>query len=391
MDSTNYYYQQLTHAQILVEEPHIAKADKSRVHGAANAYVVYARIRGCPRPAALLVTQAFALPEIPRLKIETPKQNIQSEEEEREEELQAHSRRLREIKEQSRRDKNSVNKLKNILRYPKPSIALRIALENSPTGMVFINFADRARKLQTEFNIVLEQLARAQTDTQAALLRGADAIQAFKRLQADTNRTTELAYQYGLEDQCIVESIEAVWSKHWPDVRRIPEDGELIRYRGELPVEFCRSTLAPNTNQPPVSRTWRYPSPFPSHRLRTRSPYPIPSWENCRTSPNHERSIRGTQRDAPQPRTNSASHPSSRTLASGSEVDPIVISDDDEIVSDEETPSDMIRAEVEWHRRHRTDSARNLWSVKPSEDGWNDFDYGDMGSWDYNNEVETAW
>jgi hypothetical protein len=51
----------------------------------------------------------------------------------------------------------------------------------------------------------------------------------------------------------------------------------------------------------------------------------------------------------------------------------------------------MIRAEVDWHRRHRTDSAGNLWSVEPSEDGRNDFDYGDMGNWDYNNEVEAAW
>jgi hypothetical protein len=51
----------------------------------------------------------------------------------------------------------------------------------------------------------------------------------------------------------------------------------------------------------------------------------------------------------------------------------------------------MIQAEVDWHRRHRTDSAGNLWSVEPSEDGQNDFDYGDMGSWDYNNEAEAAW
>jgi hypothetical protein len=51
----------------------------------------------------------------------------------------------------------------------------------------------------------------------------------------------------------------------------------------------------------------------------------------------------------------------------------------------------MIRAEVDWHRRHRTDLAGNLWSVEPSEDGRNDFDYGDMGNWDYNDEVETAW
>jgi hypothetical protein len=78
-------------------------------------------------------------------------------------------------------------------------------------------------------------------------------------------------------------------------------------------------------------------------------------------------------------------------LASGSEVDPIVISDNNEVVSDEETPSNIIRAEVNWHRRHRTDSAGNLWSVKPSEDEQNDFDYGDMGNWDYNNKNKAAW
>jgi hypothetical protein len=58
---------------------------------------------------------------------------------------------------------------------------------------------------------------------------------------------------------------------------------------------------------------------------------------------------------------------------------------------DEETPSDMIQAEVDWHRRHRTDSAGNLWSVEPSEDGRNDFNYGEMGDWDYNDEAEAAW
>jgi hypothetical protein len=78
-------------------------------------------------------------------------------------------------------------------------------------------------------------------------------------------------------------------------------------------------------------------------------------------------------------------------LASGSEANSIVISDDDEIVSDEETPSNMIQAEVDWHRRHRTNSAGNLWSVEPSEDGQNGFDYGDIGNWNYNDEVEAAW
>jgi hypothetical protein len=47
-------------------------------------------------------------------------------------------------------------------------------------------------------------------------------------------------------------------------------------------------------------------------------------------------------------------------LASGSEVNSIVISDDNEVVSDEETLSDIIQAEVEWHRQCRMDSARNL-------------------------------
>jgi hypothetical protein len=232
MDSTNYYYQQLTHAQILVEEPHIAEANKPWIHRAANAYVVYAHTRERSRPTALLVTRAFILSETPRLQIETPRRNLRSEEEKRVEELRAHSRRLQEVKERSRRDKNCVDKLKNILRYHEPSISLWIALENSPTGTVFIDFADRARKLQTEFNMVLGQLARAQTDTQAALLRGADAIQAFKRLQEDTERTTESAYRYGLEDQCIVESIETIWREHWPNVKRIPENKEIIPYRG---------------------------------------------------------------------------------------------------------------------------------------------------------------
>jgi hypothetical protein len=70
MDSTNFYYQQLTYAQILIEEPHIAEADKPRVHGAANAYVIYAHIRGHLCPTALLVTRAFILSEVPQLKIE---------------------------------------------------------------------------------------------------------------------------------------------------------------------------------------------------------------------------------------------------------------------------------------------------------------------------------
>jgi hypothetical protein len=391
MDSTNYYYQQLTHAQILVEEPHIPEADKPQVHGAANAYVVYAHTRGRSRPTALLVTRAFILPETPRLQIETPRRNLRSEEERRAEELRAHSRRLQEVEERSRRDKNCVDKLKNILRYPEPSISLRIALKNSPTGTVFIDFADRARKLQTEFNMVLGQLARAQTDTQAALLRGADAIQAFKRLQEDTERTTESAYRYGLEDQCIVESIETVWREHWPNVKRIPESEEIISYRGRLPAEYIRPTLDPRINRPPVSRAWRYPGSSSSRCPRTSSPYPVPSRENRRGSSHHKRSVRGTQRDASQPRANRSPNPSSRTAASGSEANPIVVSDDDKVVSDEETPSDMIQAEVDWHRRHRTDSAGNLWSVEPSEDGRNDFNYGDMGSWNYNDEVEAAW
>jgi hypothetical protein len=38
-------------------------------------------------------------------------------------------------------------------------------LKNSPTGMVFIDYTDQARKLWREFNTVLELLAQAQTDT----------------------------------------------------------------------------------------------------------------------------------------------------------------------------------------------------------------------------------
>jgi hypothetical protein len=190
--------------------------------------------------------------------------------------------------------------------------------------------------------MVLEQLARAQTDTQAALLQGADVICAFKRLQEDTKCTTESVYQYGLEDQCIVESIETVWREHWPNVRRIPENRELIRYREELPVKFCRPTLDPHINRPLVSRTWQYPDLPSSRRSQTSSPYPVPSRENHRGSPYHERSVRGIQRDASQPRANHASNPSFRTLASRSEADPIIISDNNEIVSNEETPSNII-------------------------------------------------
>jgi hypothetical protein len=35
--------------------------------------------------------------------------------------------------------------------------------------------------------------------------------------------------------------------------------------------------------------------------------------------------------------------------------------------------------------------AKNLWSVEPSEDGRNDFDYGDMENWEYNDKVKMAW
>jgi hypothetical protein len=77
-------------------------------------------------------------------------------------------------------------------------------------------------------------------------------------------------------------------------------------------------------------------------------------------------------------------------LTSGSEVDSIVISDNNKVVSNKETPSNMIRAEVNWHRQHRTDLAGNLWSVKLSQDRRNNFDYRDMGNWEYNNEVEAA-
>jgi hypothetical protein len=47
-------------------------------------------------------------------------------------------------------------------------------------------------------------------------------------------------------------------------------------------------------------------------------------------------------------------------LASGLEANSIVISDNNEVVSDEETPSNMIQAEVDWYRQHWTDSAGNL-------------------------------
>jgi hypothetical protein len=78
-------------------------------------------------------------------------------------------------------------------------------------------------------------------------------------------------------------------------------------------------------------------------------------------------------------------------LASSSEVDFIVISDNNEVVSNEETLSNIILTEVEWHRQHRTDLAGNLWSIEPSEDEQSDFDHGDIGNWDYNNKVKVAW
>jgi hypothetical protein len=65
MDSTNFYYQQLTHAQILVKEPHIAEANKPQVQEAANTYVIYAHTRGHSYLTALLVIRAFTLPEVP--------------------------------------------------------------------------------------------------------------------------------------------------------------------------------------------------------------------------------------------------------------------------------------------------------------------------------------
>jgi hypothetical protein len=208
----------------------------------------------------------------------------------------------------------------------------------------------------------------------------------------DTDSTCESAYQYGLQDQCIMELIEAVWNEYWPDTQRILEDGEIIRYQGHLPGDLLvRHTLPSRTNFPPVSWTWRYPNPVPLRHSRLSSPYPISSRTNCCASPNHRRSVRDTERDVLQPRTHCSSNAASSTRASGTEANPIVISDDDEVVSDEETPSDMIRAEVDWYRRHRTDSAGNLWSVELSEDGRNDFDYGDMENWDYNNEVKAAW
>jgi hypothetical protein len=189
-----------------------------------------------------------------------------------------------------------------------------------------------------------------------------------------------------------VESIEAVWNEYWPDTQRILKDEEIVRYQGRLPGNLLvRHTLPSRTNFPPVSQTWRYPDSVPSRRPRSGSSYSIPSRTNCRASPNHGRSVRGTKRDVLQFRTHRSSNAASSTRASGTEANPIVISDDDEVVLDEETPSDMIRVEVDWHRRHRTDLAGNLWSVEPSEDGRNNFDYGDMGNWEYNNESKAAW
>jgi hypothetical protein len=87
--------------------------------------------------------------------------NFWAEEERCKKELRVHSRQLQEAKEWSRRDRNYVDKLKNILCYPETSIFLRLALENLPISIVFIDFADQARKLQTEFNMVLGQLTQA--------------------------------------------------------------------------------------------------------------------------------------------------------------------------------------------------------------------------------------
>jgi hypothetical protein len=53
-----------------------------------------------------------------------------------------------------------------------------------------------------------------------------------------TNSTCESAYQYGLQDQCIVELIEAVWNEYWPDTQQILEDGEITRYQERLPGDL---------------------------------------------------------------------------------------------------------------------------------------------------------
>jgi hypothetical protein len=45
------------------------------------------------------------------------------------------------------------------------SKTLQLALKNLPTGIVFIDYADRARKLWREFNTVIKLLAQVQTDT----------------------------------------------------------------------------------------------------------------------------------------------------------------------------------------------------------------------------------
>jgi hypothetical protein len=40
-------------------------------------------------------------------------------------------------------------------------MSLQLALKNLPTSTVFIDFANQAQKLQTEFNQVLEQFTQA--------------------------------------------------------------------------------------------------------------------------------------------------------------------------------------------------------------------------------------
>jgi hypothetical protein len=87
MDSVNFCTQFFDYAQILVESPHIAQADRPWEKGAANAYIIYANINGRPTLNTLLITHEFALPDIPRLEIKTQEERIRDMEEERRREL----------------------------------------------------------------------------------------------------------------------------------------------------------------------------------------------------------------------------------------------------------------------------------------------------------------
>jgi hypothetical protein len=163
----------------------------------------------------------------------------------------------------------------------------------------------------------------------------------------DSDSICKSAYQYSLQDLCIVKSIETVWNKYWLDTQRIFEDGEIVQYQGRLLGDISiRHTLPARTNFRPVSRAWRYPVLIPLRCPRASFPYSEVGQTNSHASPLNKQSVKGTQQNILQSHTNHSSNPSSRTLVSGSEVDPIVISENNEVVSNEETPSNMIQAEV---------------------------------------------